>query len=577
MQISKISNSLSFKILAVFALIIIVISSILYFVSKKYFSDSYFRETFKQTETSVQLLRNPLTLSSTDLSTIQSRIQEIGKKVNLRITIVNRDGKVMADSEEDPSVMENHNSRTEIIDARSSGIGKSIRYSLTLKRDMLYVAMPLDDVKPLNTIIRVAIPMNGLNSILYENYQIVGIAFVVISLLAILVGIWIIRRIVKPINEMAAIAQSIAEGDFSREIAIRSNDEVGKLAAAINQMNHELKGRFTELHILRRMSELLQASFTDEEAHKVITLFLSQLFPKDSGAIYIMTPSRNLLEIQTEWGAKPPQEKFFEPHDCWALRRGQPYLAADDPLVMKCQHNNDLQGISLCIPMMAQNEELGMIQMIFGSADDNHSRLEDKKQLAITIAAQIGLALANLKLRKTLQQLSIRDPLTSLFNRRYMEETLEREILRAVRNKSALGIIMIDIDHFKRYNDTYGHEMGDKILCNLASFLQQNVRSSDVVCRFGGEEFTVILPDADLEATRNRAEFVKKMFRESQQQQSRQPMGIVEISLGVAVYPTHGSTIKEILKAADTALYRAKETGRNRICTYGEEEQKDDK
>ena len=186
-------------------------------------------------------------------------------------------------------------------------------------------------------------------------------------------------------------------------------------------------------------------------------------------------------------------------------------------------------------------------------------------RLAITFAEHISMALSNLRLWQTLRDQSIRDQLTGLFNRRYLDETLNREIRRAVRSHKPIGVIMFDIDHFKKFNDNYGHEAGDVLLSALGSFLKAHTRGGDIACRYGGEEFTLIIPEATLEDTKKRAEELQAGVRELQVHYRDKPLGKVTVSLGVAVFPEHGDTAEDILVAADSALYQAKRDGRNRV------------
>jgi diguanylate cyclase (GGDEF)-like protein/PAS domain S-box-containing protein len=176
---------------------------------------------------------------------------------------------------------------------------------------------------------------------------------------------------------------------------------------------------------------------------------------------------------------------------------------------------------------------------------------------------------ALLKSQALLREQSVRDYLTGLFNRRYMEETLERELLRASRKKLSLGIIMLDVDDFKQFNDTYGHAAGDDILRELGSLLLRQIRGEDIACRYGGDEFILIMPDATQEVTRQRAELVCESARMSHLQFEGQSLAPVTLSLGVAVFPEHGSTSTGILRAADAALYRAKHSGRDRVVVEG--------
>jgi diguanylate cyclase (GGDEF)-like protein len=215
----------------------------------------------------------------------------------------------------------------------------------------------------------------------------------------------------------------------------------------------------------------------------------------------------------------------------------------------------------LCIPLIAQGESLGILYL----AAREHVWSESQQRLAGTVADQLGLAVANLKLRETLRNQSIRDPLTGLFNRRYLEETLEREIRRAERNRGALGVVMIDLDHFKQFNDTYGHDAGDMLLRELGRLLESSIRGGDVACRYGGEEFLLILPGADAETTRQRAEQLRESVKHLFVSHRGQSIGSVTLSGGVAAFPDHGTTGDALVQAADAALYRAKGDGRDRV------------
>jgi diguanylate cyclase (GGDEF)-like protein len=176
---------------------------------------------------------------------------------------------------------------------------------------------------------------------------------------------------------------------------------------------------------------------------------------------------------------------------------------------------------------------------------------------------------ALLKSQALLREQSVRDHLTGLFNRRYMEATLERELLRAVRKRLSLGIIMLDVDHFKHFNDTWGHAAGDEILRELGGLLLRQVRGEDIACRYGGDEFIIVLPDASREVTRERAELVCEHAKQFHLQFEGQSLAAVTLSLGVAVFPEHGATSTGILRAVDAALYRAKHEGRGRVVVAG--------
>ncbi len=358
----------------------------------------------------------------------------------------------------------------------------------------------------------------------------------------------------------STIARDISESK-------RSEDALQQANAVLTGWLRELEKRSLETSLLNEMGDLLQTCVSVEEAYAVVARFGQQLFPSESGALCVMNASRNLVEAVAVWGASLAGERVFAPDECWALRRGQPHLTDDSASGLICRHVQPRPGRSyLCVPMMGQGEALGVLHLQSGNLDDEpDSRLtETKQRLAITSSGHVGLALANLRLRETLRIQSIRDPLTGLYNRRYMEESLARELRRAARNQRTCGAIMLDLDLFKRFNDTFGHEAGDALLRELGTFLQHRTRREDIACRYGGEEFVIILPEASVEVTCHRADRLRDEFKRLSVQHRGRALGSVTLSLGVAVFPDHGSTVEEILRAADRALYRAKGEGRDR-------------
>jgi diguanylate cyclase (GGDEF)-like protein/PAS domain S-box-containing protein len=331
-----------------------------------------------------------------------------------------------------------------------------------------------------------------------------------------------------------------------------------QLQSSVNQ----LELRNNEMKLLRQMSDLLHACLTVEEAYEAMADLIKPLFPDCSGAVFISNVSSNLMEAVSTWGEHLQSESLFPHQDCWSLRRGLLHDAEQTRPSLFCKHvhRDPLPAESLCVPIIAQGETMGLLYL----DSPKIGRLsEEWHHLARTAAERLSLALANLKLRETLHNQSIRDPLTGLFNRRYMEESLQREIHRAERGRYSLGIVMIDVDHFKRFNDTWGHEAGDTVLRELSNFLQRNIRSSDIACRYGGEELTLIFPEISLEETKKRAEQLRQGVRQLNLFSQAQSLGTMTISLGVASFPEHGKTSDALIQLADAALYRAKAEGRD--------------
>ena len=232
---------------------------------------------------------------------------------------------------------------------------------------------------------------------------------------------------------------------------------------------------------------------------------------------------------------------------------------------MHCRHlPPQYPGNYLCLPLLAQGETLGMLHVRdLGDLTPEQAKL--LQTLAVTVGDHISLALANIRLRETLRHQVVHDVLTGLYNRRYLEETLEREIYRGRRKGAPLGLIMLDLDCFKHFNDTYGHEAGDHLLRTLGKFLAERVRREDVACRYGGEEFVLILAEASQEIVQQRAEEIRREFSKLQVMHRGQMLESVTVSLGVAMFPDHGATGRDVLRATDDAMYRAKSQGRNRV------------
>lgn len=333
----------------------------------------------------------------------------------------------------------------------------------------------------------------------------------------------------------------------------------------------ELQEKSRASALLADMDDLLQSSSDFEEAYGIIGRSSTLLFPGSSGSLMILSPSRNFSESSVNWGDREPSCKpeACNPEECWTLRRGQVNILKQDKTGFPCKSLLSAdRGDYLCVPLQAHGEALGVYFLQFES-----DRLSDSKRLlALTASKQVALALANLKLTEALRVQSVRDPLTGLFNRRYMGVTLERELHRAARRSNPLGLVMIDLDHFKRFNDTFGHDAGDSVLRELGVFLRNQTRKEDVVCRYGGEEFLIILPDASLEMSRRRAEKIRDEVRYLNLRHNGAPLGPVTLSMGVAAYPENGPSPDGIIEAADKALYVAKTGGRDTVVVADAEQ-----
>ena len=357
--------------------------------------------------------------------------------------------------------------------------------------------------------------------------------------------------------------RDITDRKHAEAQALSTNDEL------LNLVN-ELQWRDRQMQLMNRMNELLQSCITRDEAYRVITLSAADLFPGHNGSLAILPGRNENLEVVARWGTEVIVESSFTLDDCWALRLGQIHEVIDLEAGLLCSHfiHQPQQGGYFCLPLTVQGETLGVITLIDNTIQKG-KHPPGLKQLAVTVGETIKLSLSNLKLRDELRQQAIQDPLTGLFNRRYLDETLPRELNRSERINSPLCVVMLDIDGFKQFNDSFGHGPGDLLLREFASILREHLRKSDISCRYGGDEFVLIMPDSSVADTKHRVEQIRVYLKVLQQaQHAGKDLGIITMSAGIASMPEHGSTESELLKAADEAMYAAKQGGRDRVVVY---------
>ena len=362
-----------------------------------------------------------------------------------------------------------------------------------------------------------------------------------------------------------ADARDLLDGFVAQAaLAIRN----ARLYEQVRAAHERQERRARDLDLLTQMAEVLQACMTEDEAYALIAKVAGQLFAEDEGAIFVTSASRNLVEARSSWGGFPTAQRgLFKPDDCWALRRGRLHGAGDTATSVPCEHlPRPVPAGSLCVPLAAQGELLGILYLGRQAAAEGAASMDaERRQLAQTVAEQLGLAMGNLKLREMLRNQSIRDPLTGVFNRRYMEETLERELRRAERTQRPLCVAMLDLDHFKEFNDTFGHEAGDVLLSELGRLLRATIRSGDVACRYGGEEFFLIMPELGVSDAERRLDEIRQAVKRLYITYRGQSIPGVTMSAGIATFPEHGNAGDELVRIADAALYRAKAAGRDRL------------
>jgi len=348
-----------------------------------------------------------------------------------------------------------------------------------------------------------------------------------------------------------------------RVVAGQLETQAGQLAEAValtTRHNRELK----------QVAELLRAVEavpSVPDAAPVIARALPKLLPGVSGTLFMLRDEdEHVLDRHTQWGTPSGQPPEIGIESCWSLRHGARYRtgsSADLPCAHYRKPADDAAG-RLCIPLVTHDELVGMLHL---EGLDAGPAYEEQERLAVTVAEQLALALGNARLRESLRRQSVLDPLTGLFNRRHFDAALKRELARARRKNVSVSLVLVDIDHFKRVNDGFGHAVGDAVLRTIAQQLRLGIREGDIACRYGGEEMVLLLPECAATDAGARAEAIRIALAAIAPYPEGDGPAQVTASFGVAAYPAHAEDAEALFWAADKALYRAKQQGRNRVVT----------
>lgn len=371
------------------------------------------------------------------------------------------------------------------------------------------------------------------------------------------------------------------EGRSALLVSLRDVSERNWAEKSLNKSNKQLKNmvarlkrREEELTAIGKMAEFFQVCTKEYEIMNVISENMESLFPVDAGTVYILNEETNIFTNIHSWGNNSLSDDAFPIEECWGLKKGHPHELQAGKSKMVCNHiksNDNREYDFLCIPMDTSHKQLGMLYLQCRVPGTGTDREESKKhieqvlELGSTVAEHIALALSNVRMQEKLQEMAIQDPLTGLYNRRYMQENLEQEIHRSERDNKSIGLILLDIDHFKSINDQFGHGAGDHVLKTLAALLKSHVRKGDICCRYGGEEFLFILPNSSYKNTFSLAEKLRQQVKLLDITYDGKKIGKITISSGVAAYPAQARTFDALIKAADSAMYRAKDEGRDRV------------
>lgn len=354
---------------------------------------------------------------------------------------------------------------------------------------------------------------------------------------------------------IVAVNRDISERRHFEQLLMKANQR-------LEQAIVEARRQTAEILMVNELHDLLQVCQTATEAAEVISFSLQRIFPRQSGYLMVRQAGTANLNLLAQWGEADLAPATMTIDECWALRRGLIHRTCTSTSI-RCPHiHSNTPACTSCIPLVVQSEIYGLLHI----AGEELPRSE----LIVMTGDTIKLALSNLELRTTLREQAIIDPLTGLYNRRYLESSLPRELHRAQREQLPLTIAMIDIDHFKQFNDTYGHDAGDVLLRELAVIFREHLRQSDLACRYGGEEFVLILPGVNRETARTRLQQLANTVQQRRITFANQLIGPVTISIGYITYERGEYHITTLIQSADAALYAAKRGGRNRVIDFAD-------
>ncbi|WP_144223258.1 diguanylate cyclase [Mesorhizobium amorphae] len=378
------------------------------------------------------------------------------------------------------------------------------------------------------------------------------------------------RRVVKPLMQMTGIVSRLAKQDYTVEVPVeRRADEIGEMNDAIEifrtnliereRLDAERRADQRTKDMILQMMHRVQACQNQAELAEVVVRFIPEIFPDLAGGLYILNDSKTALTRAGVWLEPQRSEAAFPASACWGLRRGRSHESGTKGSDVPCRHLEASGPTALCMPLTAQGDMIGLIYT--EERGENALGSGGARLYLELIAENVGLAIANLQLREELIELAVRDPLTGLFNRRFLDETLQQHGQN--RGGEQIACLMVDIDHFKRFNDEFGHDAGDLVMQYVGQILRETVGPAGTAYRFGGEEFTVLLPGLEEHQAAELADGLRRKIGSATLSHSGRVLGTVSTSIGVAASPQDGS-IETLVTRADAALLKAKAAGRNR-------------
>ena len=484
------------------------------------------------------------TEQDTQATLLNQTIIGLAAAMEARISLIDRSGKLLADSAQTPFELassKNLSEQPEIKQAYLTGHGHVTRTHEMADYKVMHVTLRLTEKEaarfssqPGPLVIRITRPLSLIDDTIsgFHNELLkVGAAISLLAVLMSIAGVWFLSR---------------------------------QMQHDSDSLEARVEDRTEEVVMLQMLSSLLNTCGSLEEASKVLSELVPKLLPYASGGISIYKASRNRLDLFCQWGPHFQGQPSLNPHDCWALRKGHQHHATTRGVRLPCDHWTGDANETLCIPLLAQGETVGVLHLDYFGNDHRQQATHIRE----AIAEQTGLTLANIQLRQQLREQARRDPMTGLYNRLHLMEVMESFFQDKGESLGESAVLMLDADHFKRFNDNFGHDAGDLVLKAIAKEIRRATESSGLACRYGGEEFCVFVANADKALVTTMAESIRHAISDLNLSINNLPLGTVTMSIGIAFGPEHAQNEKALISLADAALYEAKEAGRDQVVIY---------
>jgi diguanylate cyclase (GGDEF)-like protein len=402
----------------------------------------------------------------------------------------------------------------------------------------------------------------------------IGLAALLAGILVLVTGI-VTRMIVVPVLQLIRASEQVSRGDFAPDLPPMVDNEFGVLSRSFSNMTTALRREREEIAALNQFSEAVTQCTSEREVYDLLLHSLKERFQPRQVIIFKLNLAENFLEaaatlvpLPKEVGAWPVIE---EPHHCKAVRAGRAFRVNDVTVEPLCPAHfvPPREGSYYCGPLIAGGIITGSVRM--EAAKDLWS--PDRERVLESYLNGAASALSNLRLLDTMKRQANIDVLTGLYNRRFLDDYARKLFAIARRRDQPVGVIMMDLDHFKSRNDVFGHEMGDRILRHFAKTVTGAMRETNLAARYGGEEFVVLLPDTNGKTCALVAERIRRaVMTMVVPSNAEKPLPQLTVSMGIAVFPDHGQTLEEVVQASDKALYESKRAGRNRVTLYTPQE-----